>query len=149
MPSIFNPKDNSLLTERLSKLKPDAQPKWGVMNAEQMMAHCLSPIEVAFGNMTLKSNIFMRIIGKLYKNKILQSPRFKKNSPTVPEFVKKGNYDFEKTKGALIKAIESFAENGHSVIKNTKHPFFGNMTYEEWDQLQWKHLDHHFRQFDV
>jgi hypothetical protein len=149
MPSIFNSKHNIELIERLSKLKPGAQPQWGVMNAEQMMAHCLSPIEVAFGNMTLKSNIFMRIIGKLYKNKILQSPRFKKNSPTVPEFVKKGNYDFETTKGALIKAIESFSRNGHSVIKNTKHPFFGNMTYEEWDQLQWKHLDHHFRQFDL
>jgi len=149
MPSIFDPKDNEALIQRLYKLQPDSQPKWGVMNAEQMLSHCLSPLQVAFGELKLKSNFFLRIIGKIYKNKVLQAPRFKKNSPTAPEFVCTGHYDFEKTREELIQAIRSFAERGHQVIKTTKHPFFGDMTYEEWDTLQWKHLDHHLKQFDI
>ncbi|MFD2892645.1 DUF1569 domain-containing protein [Flavobacterium chuncheonense] len=27
--------------------------------------------------------------------------------------------------------------------------FFGKMSYEDWDKLHWKHLDHHLKQFNV
>jgi Protein of unknown function (DUF1569) len=33
------------------------------------------------------------------------------------------------------------------VLTQKPHPFFGALTVAEWDGLQWKHLDHHLRQF--
>ena len=50
---------------------------------------------------------------------------------------------------ALIKKISTFAVLGNESIKRTKHPIFGKMSYEEWDKLQYMHLDHHLRQFGV
>ena len=29
------------------------------------------------------------------------------------------------------------------------HPVFGSFTPEQWGQMQYKHLDHHLRQFNV
>ncbi len=34
-------------------------------------------------------------------------------------------------------------------LSKDPHPFFGNLNSEEWDTLNWKHLDHHLRQFGV
>jgi hypothetical protein len=30
-----------------------------------------------------------------------------------------------------------------------EHFIFGAMTMEQWNALQWKHIDHHLRQFGV
>ena len=52
-----------------------------------------------------------------------------------------------KEKKILLSYIDRFLAIGPEVIANKKHPFFGELTFEEWDKLQWKHLDHHLRQF--
>ena len=46
--------------------------------------------------------------------------------------------------GSLLK---KFVEKGEAGISKEVHPFFGKLTTAEWDTLQWKHLDHHLRQF--
>lgn len=43
----------------------------------------------------------------------------------------------------------ALAENGTRILKVKKHPFFGEMTEDQWDVLLWKHLDHHLQQFGV
>ena len=53
------------------------------------------------------------------------------------------------TKLELIEKVLKFSTLGPKVIANHKHPFFGEMTNEEWDLLQWKHLNHHLNQFSV
>jgi hypothetical protein len=68
---------------------------------------------------------------------------------TDPSFIRTGAYDFDETKTELITKVKRFAEEGTECIKVEKHPFFGKMTFEEWDNLQWKHLNHHLKQFDV
>jgi len=149
MPSIFNTSDNQDLISRIDKLAPNTAATWGKMNAAQMLSHCQAPMDVAFGDLKLKSNFLLLLVGRIYKKKILAAPGFKKNSPTAPDFLRNGECDFEKSKSELIQKINRFSEQGEKVIKMHKHPFFGNMTSEEWDILQWKHLDHHLKQFGV
>ena len=149
MKSIFNPTDNQEIISRINSLNPESQAKWGKMTVDQMLSHCIAPIDVAFGNSNLKANFLMRILGKMVKAKMLKQAVFKKSSPTAPSFIRTGKYDFEATKNELIEKIQQFEKEGHAVIKNTKHPFFGTMTYEEWDRLQFMHLNHHLQQFGV
>lgn len=80
---------------------------------------------------------------------MLKAKHFGKSSPTAKDFIRTGQYDFEQTKADLIKKVKTFATEGTHAIKINKHPFFGKMTTEEWDNLQWKHLDHHLYQFGV
>lgn len=149
MASIFDKNDNAVLISRINALTPETQPLWGKMNVGQMLSHCQAPIDVAFGNVKLKSNIIFLLLGRILKKKILAAPMFKKNSMTEPSFIRTGEYDFEKTKAELISKVKRFAEEGTSCIKVEKHPFFGKMSFEEWDNLQWKHLNHHLKQFGV
>jgi len=149
MKSIFNPTDNNEIISRINALSPESKAKWGKMSVDQMLSHCIAPIDIAFGNSSLKANFLMQILGKMVKAKMLKQDVFKKSSPTAPSFIRTGNYDFEATKNELIGKIQQFEKEGHAVIKNTKHPFFGTMTYEEWDHLQFMHLNHHLKQFGV
>lgn len=85
----------------------------------------------------------------MLKGKILNSNEFKKNSPTAPAFIRTEKYDFDEVKNGLIDKINIFSQLGQSAIKTTKHPFFGEMTYDEWSKLHTMHLDHHLKQFGV
>ena len=149
MTSIYNKTDNEIIISRINKLTFESKPNWGKMTVDQMLSHCQDPMDVAFGTLQLRTNFFMQLIGKFFKNKIINSAEFKKNSPTAPDFIRKGNYDFERTKKELIEKIERFSVLGKKAIKITKHPFFGEMSFAEWDKLQSMHLEHHLKQFSV
>jgi hypothetical protein len=149
MKSIYNADDNQEMIARINKLTPESKALWGKMNAAQMLSHCHGPIDVAFGDLNLKANFFMQLLGKMFKNKILNSAEFKKDSPTAPAFIRNEPCDFEQSKKDLIQKINKFSELGEKAIKTTKHPFFGEMTHKEWDRLHVMHLDHHMKQFGV
>jgi hypothetical protein len=148
MKSIFNPDDNQVIIDRINNLTPNSTPLWGKMTVSQMLKHCQAPIDVAFGTLQLKPNFIFQIMGKFFKNSIIKK-EFKKNSPTVPNFIYKSEYNFKESQQDLIEKVRKFSTKGTSIIKNPKHPFFGKMTFEEWDILQYKHLDHHLNQFGV
>ncbi|MFY7810742.1 MAG: DUF1569 domain-containing protein [Flavobacterium sp.] len=148
MKSIFNPEDNQEIIDRINKLNSNSEAKWGKMNVSQMLKHCQAPIDLAIGTIELQPNFIIRLIGKYFKNMIIKK-EFQKNSPTIPHFIFKSEYDFIESKQELIEKVEKFALNGTSIIKNQKHPIFGKLTYQEWDILQWKHLNHHLNQFGV
>ena len=79
----------------------------------------------------------------------MREKSFTKNLPTVPEFRVTDEPNFEAEKTKLIALVKRLSEGGPKVLTKNPHPFFGYMTTEEWDTLQWKHLDHHLRQFGV
>ena len=147
MNSIFDKTSNDAMIDRINKLTPESQPIWGKMSVDQMFKHSNEAVIVAFGENTIKVNLVMKILGKLLKNKVFNT-EFKKNSPTAKEFIFTEKYDFEDSKKELIKNFSRF-KNGHSSIKLINHPFWGKMTFEDWDKLMWKHVDHHLKQFGV
>lgn len=149
MESLFTPEGNHNIIRRINNLQPTSLSQWGKMTVDQMMSHCIAPLDVVFGNLHLKINPVMAFFGRtVIRKKVLGAKQFKKDSPTAPAFIRTGSYDFEATRAELIEKVRKFAE-GPQVIKTHKHPFFGPMTNEEWDNIQWKHLDHHLRQFGV
>ncbi len=149
MSSIYNKTDNDLFISRIHNLSPESKALWGKMTVDQMLSHCQAPMDFAFGKTPMKANFLMQLLGKMFKNKILNSNEFKKNSPTAPAFIRTEAYDFEQTKQGLIERINVFSDLGQSAIKTTKHPFFGEMSYEEWSKMHTMHLDHHLKQFGV
>jgi len=149
MENIFNSADNAKLVERFRKLTPETTPKWGTMNVAQMLLHCQKPMDVAEGRLKLKRNLLSFLFGKMVKNSMLKQREFKKNQPTVPAFKASTSPDFEQELSKLTQMFEKFGKQDPSVITDKKHPFFGEMTDEEWGILNYKHLDHHLRQFGV
>jgi hypothetical protein len=147
MASIYNKTDNQNIIDRINQLTLNSQAAWGKMSVDQMFKHTTGAIEMAFGEKTIKVNFLMKLFGKMLKNKVFNS-EFQKNSPTAKEFIFTDTYDFENSKSALISNFSKFGE-GENSIKTMDHPFWGKMTYQDWDKLMWKHMDHHLRQFGV
>ncbi|MXV52377.1 DUF1569 domain-containing protein [Pedobacter sp. HMF7647] len=146
MKSIYNPADNADMINRIQNLTIDSQALWGKMNVSQMLAHCQQPVKVSFGELNLKGGLLGFLFGKMAKKKLMSDQPLSKGLPTVKQFVIKHTPDFETEKQELIKQVSRYS-NGQDQITKLPHPFFGKLTLEEWDKLQWKHLDHHLRQF--
>jgi hypothetical protein len=149
MKSLFNSTENQEIIERIGKLTHSSQSLWGKMNVSQMLAHCTISLKIAFGEIKPKSNIFLKLMGKVFKKKIFAQEQFRKNSPTGKEFIITDKKDFDKEKPALISYVRRFLDSGSESLAKEPHGFFGKLTVEEWDMLMWKHLDHHLRQFGV
>lgn len=149
MKSIFDPQENQDLLRRLSGLTGNSKPLWGKMTAAQMVAHAQRPLLVATGELPLSRGLLGVLFGKLAKKKLLEEKPLPKNQPTHPKFVVKHQPDFEEEKQKLLDIVERFGRVGPPVLTHKPHPFFGPMTTSEWDKLQWKHLDHHLRQFGL
>ncbi len=149
MNNLFNQSDTYQILERIEKLTPDSQRQWGKMNVAQMLAHCNKSLETAMGLNFIKRLFIGRIISPFVKPMVLGEKPFGKNSPTDKSYVFKDNLKFEEEKSTTIALIKKFFEGGPSQCTTHPHPFFGKFTPEEWAVFQWKHLDHHLRQFGV
>lgn len=149
MKSLYNPTDNQELIDRFQQLRPDSPALWGKMNVSQMLAHCQVPLQTAYGDIKLKRSFFGWLFGNIAKKKLTSGKPWDKSLPTDPAFVMKGDHDFETEKNKLIPLIQRFSKVGPDGITKDQHPFFGKLTSEEWDRLQWNHLNHHLGQFGV
>ena len=148
MESIFNPGVNAVIIGRINKLTPSTPALWGKMNVSQMLAHCQVPVRMAFGELEARGGIFALLFGKMAKKNIVSEHPFKHNLPTMNEARIKNDRDFETEKTALIECVKRFTA-GPDVLTKKPHPFFGPLTVDEWNTLQYKHVDHHLRQFGV
>lgn len=150
MKSLFEINAKVEVLDRINQLTTETTPQWGTMNVAQMLKHCQWPLEVAMGKKELKANIgFMKkLIFKLFKPSMYNDKLWKSGIPTAPEYVVKTDHDFDTEKANLKATIEEF-----STLKNktdwAEHVFFGRLTPEQWGKSQYKHLDHHLRQFGV
>jgi len=149
MNSIYDKASCEAMIARINKLTPESKPLWGKMSAGQMLQHCKLASDVAYGKMDLKVNFLMRLLGRILKKKVFYGGDLKKNSPTAKEFIITDRIEFEKVKAELIANLTRFADEGTSSIKLTKHPFWGEMSSQDWDALMWKHTNHHLEQFGV
>src|ERR1051326_6000736 len=147
MKSMFNQSDVNELLQRIDTIRPDSKPEWGRMNAAQMLAHSVTPLKVAVGDLKLERSLVGRLFGKMAKKKLTGGKPFGRNLPTDKHFVFTDQRNFDEEKSALVSLIRRFAESGPDGITKEPHPFFGDMTPREWDALTWNHLDHHLRQF--
>ena len=150
MKSLFDSDTHEEVLKRLDQLDEHKQPLWGKMNVAEMLNHSQRPLKVANGRMVLTENpnAFMRLIFKFYKSEMYNDKPWKQNIPTVKDF-KVVEFDtFQKEKEDLIECINEFQKKDLN-LHWPKHPFFGEFTTDQWGKMQYKHLDHHLRQFGV
>ena len=150
LPNIFTKEVSDKVIQRINELKPNSQPNWGKMNVSQMLAHNNVTYELVFENNHPKPNFFMRFIMKTIVKKIVVSETsFKHNSQTAPAFVIKDSRNFEAEKNRLIEYINKTQQLGEANFDKKASHSFGTLTQIEWNNMFYKHLDHHLTQFGV
>lgn len=149
MPTLFEPKTTQEIVERINQLQPNSQHKWGKMNVAQMLYHCNEALGTATDDVHLKVPFFFKLFAPIIKKKVMETKPYKPGLPTAKEFIIIDEKDFEKEKIAVLNRINKFIANGETAVNGKRHPAFGKLTAYEWGFSQWKHFDHHLRQFGV
>lgn len=150
MKNIFDTAVTKEIIERINQLQPSTSPKWGKMSADQMLAHCNITYEMAFEDNHKKPNGFTRLLLKLFvKNSVVNEKPYKKNSRTAPQFLITDAKNFEAEKERIIKYLNKTHELGRAHFEGKASLSFGKLTSNEWNNMFYKHLDHHLTQFGV
>lgn len=150
LPNIFTAEVTSNVIGRINKLNPTTKANWGKMSVAQMLAHCNVTYEMVFENVHPKPNGFVRFILKLLvKNKVVNETDYKQNGQTAPQFIIKDTKDFEVEKQRLIGYLNKTVELGESHFNNKESHSFGILNSTEWNNMLYKHLNHHLTQFGV
>lgn len=150
MKNIFELTVTNETISRIESLNPSSQALWGKMNVSQMLAHCCVSYEMVFENKHPKPGVFMRFILKTLVKKIVTSEKeYTKNSRTAPAFLIVDQREFESEKNRLIAFIQKAQSLGESYFDGKESLSFGKLSAQEWNNMFYKHLDHHLKQFNV
>ncbi|MDN3686352.1 DUF1569 domain-containing protein [Cyclobacterium jeungdonense] len=150
LPNIFTKNVADQLIQRIDKLKPTSQPQWGKMNVAQMLAHCNVTYEMAYENKHAKPNFLMGLILKGFvKKMVVNETPYKKNVRTAPAFIIADERDFALEKERLIRYLRKTVELGENHFDGRASLSFGKLSKTEWNNMFYKHLDHHLKQFGV
>ncbi len=150
MKNIFDKSISNEIIERINLLQPASQPKWGKMSVGQMLAHCNVSYELVFENKHPKPKGLKKWLLKTFvKNIVVGEKPYKKSSQTASEFLIADERDFNSEKERLIAYINKTQELGADYFDGKESHSFGKLTEKEWNNLFYKHLDHHLNQFGV
>jgi len=150
MKNIFNLNDTTEIIGRINKLQPTSQGQWGKMDVSQMLAHCNVTYELIYDSKHPKPNaIKVFLLKLLVKSIVVNDKPYKKNSRTGPVFLIAGERDFETEKNRLIVYINKTQELGENHFHDKESYSFGKLTKEEWNNMLYKHVNHHLEQFGV
>lgn len=150
MKNIFTKPVADEVIGRVNELTATTQSKWGKMTVAQMLAHCCVSYEMVYTDKHPKPNAFVKFMLKLFvKNAVVSEKPYKKNGQTAPQFLITDERDFETEKKRLVDYIVETQELGERHFDMKESHSFGKLTKDQWNNLFYKHIDHHLTQFGV
>jgi len=150
MKNIFDRTIAKEVINRIERLTPETKPNWGKMTVDQMLAHCNVTYEMVFSDKYKRPNSFVRFMLKLLvKPSVVGEKRYPKNGKTAPQFIIQGDKNFKKEKKRLIAYINKTVKLGIAHFEGKESHSFGILKANEWNNMFYKHLDHHLNQFGV
>ena len=139
---------------KISTLAPDATPLWGSMSGRQLVEHLALPFKASNGKLIMYLTSPPEKLEKIKAIGLTSDRPFQRNynnvliGPMMKEF---RNTDI---KGAVEELeiemnafFDLFQQKGKEHL--IMHNVFGELNYQEWLWFHYKHLMHHFMQFQL
>lgn len=150
LPNIFTKEVSDNIIARINALTPNTQPQWGKMNVAQMLAHCNVTYELVYEDKHPKPKGFLKLMLRYIVRKFVTNETpYKQSLRTAPAFLVTDTKNFEQEKTRLINYINKTQQDGESYFDGRMSHSFGKLNITEWNNMFYKHLDHHLRQFGV
>lgn len=148
--NIFTEEVVNQVLARINNLTAETTPEWGTMAVGQMLAHCNVSYEMLYQNTHKKPNMFVKFFLKTFiKNTVVSDKPFHKNGKTAPQFLIKDSKDFEVEKERLVVFLKNTQKLGEDYFDGKESDSFGKLSKQEWNNLFYKHINHHLTQFGV
>lgn len=150
LPNVFDHQISEQLVSRINRLSPDQPALWGKMSVDQMLAHCNVTYEMVYGDKHRKPSLLKRKMLQLFvKPTVVSETPYPRSTRTAPAFLIHGSKDFAVEKRRLIDYIRRTQVLGVKHFEGKESLSFGRLSAAEWNNLFYKHLDHHLSQFGV
>ena len=146
MPTLLHdPGAHAAIRKRVESLTPQSQRRWGKMTIGQMLHHANLVLAESLGEYKGVRNI--KGFPKTWVRWMILNGPWGKGAPTRPDMVVNDPYDFDAEKTRMLEMLDRAA--GKSMTAEWPDSANFPMTGRHWSQLNWRHLDHHLRQFGV
>jgi hypothetical protein len=143
---------NEEFPELLKKLMPDTPRKWGLMSPQQMVEHLTDYVRIASAK---KHTSIMTPEDQLpaYRRFLESDKQFRPETKNPlntgePNPVRMKNLQ-EAVAEYLNEMQDFYAVFEKQPALKTIHPSFGELSADDWMKMQYKHLQHHARQFGL
>jgi len=147
-PSLWKEAPRAELLARLSHLSPEARPRWGKMNAVQMLTHVNDQFRMALGDLpTVSKDLPFR--HPPLNTLVAYVLPWPKSSPTAPELLARIDQSTWATEVATFASVLYQFATRPADAAWPVHPAFGKLSRKAWGKLGYRHTDHHLRQFGV
>lgn len=139
------------IINRITNLDENSPRQWGQMSAAQMLKHCDLVLQVALQKIILPEiNVLFAAVGILTKFEIqIFNNGIPRNMPTFQKLIVNFECDFDEVKKSLLKSLDDYWQAFENNNLPQRHRLFGKMTEKDWGFLEYKHLNHHLKQFNV
>lgn len=146
-----------LKQQYMNIIKPadgNSQPKWGKMNFQQMVEHVTAFFKVSTQKIKFDLVSPPEHMPKL-KEFLMSDKQFRENTKAPLSIIGEEPFpvhypSVEEAINKLEKEVNhffSFYEANPNIT--AVHPVFGELDFEEWVRLHYKHVTHHLRQFGL
>lgn len=132
----------------------NTQPKWGKMNFQQMLEHVTAFFKVSTHKIKFDLVSPPEHMPKL-REFLMSDKQFRENTKAPLSIIGEEPFpvhypSVEDAVNKLEKEVNHFfhfydANPGVTAV----HPVFGELNFEEWGRLHYKHVTHHLRQFGL
>ena len=135
-------------------LPGNAVGKWGKMNGQQMVEHVSAFFKVSTEKIKFDLVTPVEHLPK-YKEFLLSDKEFRENTKAPASVI--GEEALPVRYADMDEALEKLSESitgfenyfKEDPEQKTMHPVFGELNFEEWVLLHYKHVRHHLRQFGM
>lgn len=148
MRSLSHANARDEIIERISRLTPENQRRWGQMEVSRVPCHLADQLRMALADIptgTPRGPARYAPLRFLLLH-VLPWPKGKVQAPAEAFTTPPTSWDADRA--ALLDLIARFAHTPPDELAST-HPVFGPMTSRDWAVLSYRHLDHHLRQFSA
>lgn len=145
---------NEQYLEIIKKADPLQPARWGKMNFQQMVEHVS-----AFFKVSTKKLIFPLVSAPEHmpriKEFLMSDKQFRENTKAPAAILGEEPLPpHHKTPAEAIEKLEKevnyfFEFYAASKEATAVHPVFGELNFDEWVRLHYKHVTHHLRQFGL
>jgi hypothetical protein len=145
---MFDPATHEEIVNRIRRLRPDAQRRFGRMAADQMVAHLTDQMRHTLGDAIAQPRPGVLRIGLVRHAVIYWLPWPKGHVKGPPDAFVTQPTHWDDDIRTLIGLLDRFVARDPAG-EWPEHAFFGPMTGKDWGVFCHKHFNHHLSQFGV
>lgn len=138
----------------LQQANTNVQPKWGKMDFQQMLEHVADFVQVSTQKQFYPLVSPPEHMPKL-KEFLMSDKQFRENTKAPAKIIGEEPFPHryetvEEAKLELLAEVNYFFQlYADEPDLTAVHPVFGELNYEQWVRLHYKHVTHHLRQFGL